>query len=244
MAQPAPTENWVDVPPKGWLGERQFKESRAIWKQFFFKPADAFAQVAPNASWYGAFKQVCMYGLVSFLFGSAVSLLVSFIAAATMPTGWVSLVVALLAIPVSLLLLPFSFGLSILFSLLGSGLVYLVAKVLGGKGNFMNQYFLQSNYLVPAMLLYSALNLFVSLIQVIPSATLLLVGVSVVLFLIILGYGAYWQTLALQKAHGFSMGRAFLVWFVFFIPLVIILVFFFGLVALSAMMVPGAVAKA
>jgi hypothetical protein len=99
--------------------------------------------------------------------------------------------------------------------LFGSGVNYVFAKLLGGKGDYTKQSYLLSLYIAP-------LSIVSAIITSIP-----VVGVWLSFFVSI--YGFYLLTLALKEAHGYSTGRAILTWL---IPFVIIAAIVASLVAM------------
>ncbi len=95
----------------------------------------------------------------------------------------------------------------ILVWLIWGGIVYIFAKIFGGRGDYMPQIYLMSLY-TPAILIIS------SIIRPIPY-------IGKLLDLIVAIYSLYLLTLALKEAHSFSIGKATLSWVA---PLLIIIV--------------------
>ncbi|MFH1750860.1 MAG: YIP1 family protein [Candidatus Micrarchaeota archaeon] len=92
----------------------------------------------------------------------------------------------------------------IILSIIGVGILYLIAMLLGGKGTFTQQYYLMSIFSVPIVVL--------SLIPI--------VGILVSL------YGLYLLTLALKEVHAFDTMKAVLVWLIPVILMVILAAIF------------------
>jgi hypothetical protein len=102
--------------------------------------------------------------------------------------------------------------------LFGSGVNYVFARLLGGKGNYTAQSYLIALYSAP----FSIITVVIMLIP--------WVGIWLaVLFSI---YGLYLLTLALKETHGYSTGRAVLTWL---LPMIIMAVIVAALVALFVM---------
>lgn len=110
----------------------------------------------------------------------------------------------------------------------GNAILWVVAKVLGGKGDFMLQANLLATFYVPLVVV----NAILGLIPVVGGLIVLLVGL----------YMLYLTTLALQVTHGYTTLNAVLTWL---IPGVIVFViaFFIAGAAFMALLGAGALSR-
>jgi hypothetical protein len=92
--------------------------------------------------------------------------------------------------------------------LIGSGINFVFARILGGKGDYMKQSYLIALYSAP-------LSIISTIIFIIPT-------VGIWLSFLIAIYGFYLLTFALKEAHSYSTGRAIMTWLLPFIIVVAI----------------------
>ncbi len=96
----------------------------------------------------------------------------------------------------------------------GSAILWVVAKVLGGKGDFMLQANLLATFVVPLFVV----NLILGLIPVVGALIMLLVNL----------YWLYLTTLGLQVIHGYTTLKAVLTWLIFWFIVLVIAFFIAG----------------
>ncbi len=95
------------------------------------------------------------------------------------------------------------------------GIVWVIAKVLGGKGSYTQQFHLTAVYLPPITILSGLITLI---------ALLSGVGAIGLLGLLVFLYSLYLLTLMLMEAHEFGMGKAILTWIIPAILVIVIIV--------------------
>lgn len=167
-------------------------ETFELWKSAFFEPAKTFAAQKKKASYKTALVWAAAFGAI---YAAAVGLF-SF----------------------NIMMLVFgpiggAIG-CVIGSVVASAVLYLFAKLLGGKGTFRQQY-----HLVTLSMAFSMLVMAVAYAaNLIP----LVGGAIFALILLLLGiYRVYLLTVALREAHGYGTMQAVLTWA---IPLLIVLV--------------------
>ncbi len=162
------------------------------WCDALTKPKETFRKEKKNASLSEAAKNIGLAGLIVGIIQAIVVLAVS-----------ASLFSVIFAAS-SIILMPIF---SIVAMLIGSGVLYLLAKLFGGKGDFNTQTYLFSLYQAPIILI-------ASLVSFIPFAG------TIIVFVIEL-YALYLLTFALKETHNYSTGRAILTWLV---PIIILII--------------------
>jgi len=182
------------------------------WINVLIKPKEVFAEEKANASLGKAIKIIFVAGIITGIF----QVIASFILFAFFETTFHRAISSYdtffgraLSLPEYLTL---SFVSSIIFALIffliGSGMYYIFAKLLKGKGNFTTQTYLVALVSAPCMVIVAAIN-------IIP-----FMGMILSLFVGI--YELYLLTLALREVHQYSTGRAILSWLIPAIVLVVI----------------------
>ncbi len=162
------------------------------WYDALTKPKETFGREKKNASLSEAAKHIGLAGLIAGAVSAAITLL-------TVSLSTFSTIALFLVI-----LLPIS---SIISLIIGSGIIYLFAKLFGGRGGYNTQTYLFSLYQAPILLL-------TTLIAFIPFAGALInIAIAV--------YSLYLLTLALKEAHGYSTGRAVATWL---LPIAVIII--------------------
>jgi len=165
-------------------------------------------------------------GIMTFLFPATalilvLFLLVSFSAFLPQPFSLIGTVLGGVGLLLLLLyLIPVLLG-SLINSFISTGIVFVVARLLGGKGRFVEQYYL--SYLpMPFLSLIAAVSLIPILIlaALLPSLALLLVGLLAIIFVV---YFLYLYLTALRVAHDFSWGKTIVAALVLLLPLVVVI---------------------
>ncbi len=154
------------------------------WINVLIKPKEVFAQEKGNASLGKAIKIILIAGLIAGTF----HLVASFI----------------------LFDVFSSYSMGIIFApiwlLITSGIYYIFAKLLKGKGNFTTQTYLTALVSAPCMLISAAISIFPFI------GAIIIFPVFIELYLL---------TLALREVHQYSAARAILSWL---IPMLIIII--------------------
>lgn len=183
-----------------------------LWKNALLKPKQTFKAEKKNAKLALGAKYILVSGLIT----AAITAL-SYLAGLDTTLDSLFLYPALV-----LLYIIFSPVLSVIGWLFSSGVDYIFAKLLGGRGTYEQQTYLISLYVAPISII---------------SAVLLLVPVAGLWLSALLSlYGLYLVTMALKEAHGYSTGRAVLTWL---IPFLIVVVFAMILAAAIAFWFSG-----
>lgn len=175
------------------------------WYDALTKPKETFKKEKKNASLSEAAKNIGLAGLIAGIIQAIVTLALS--------TSLFSVVFA----AASIVLMPI---VSIIAMLIGSGVLYLLAKVFGGKGNFNTQTYLFSLYQAPIILI-------ATLVSFIPVA-------GIIIGFVIELYALYLLTLALKETHNYSTGKAIATWLVPMIILIVITLILAAVVAIWA----------
>ena len=104
------------------------------------------------------------------------------------------------------LLLLLSIPTALIQSLISTGIVFVIARLLGGKGRFVEQYYLFYLPMPSLSLIFAASLILVLILAVLlPGLALLLVALLVVVFVV---YFLYRNLAALRVAHDFSWLKA------------------------------------
>jgi len=104
------------------------------------------------------------------------------------------------------LLLLLSIPTALIQSLISTGIVFVIARLLGGKGRFVEQYYLFYLPMPSLSLIFAASLILVLILAVLlPGLALLLVALLVVVFVV---YFLYLNLAALRVAHDFSWLKA------------------------------------
>ncbi len=168
-----------------------------IWKAALLKPANTFKTQSRKANLKEGAMHVGLAGLiVGVIVGLAMLLL-----GTTIETAGFGAALGITGFIASVILTPI---ISIIGWLIGSGIYYIVAMILGGKGSYSTQSYLIAIYSAP-------ISIITSIVGLIPIIGLL----NFVIFL----YSLYLLTLALKETHRFTTIKAALVWI---IPIVLI----------------------
>lgn len=164
------------------------------WRDALTKPKETFRKERKNASLKEAAKHIGLAGLIAGAISAAITLL-------TLSSAAFSIIYALFL----LILTPIS---SILSLIIGSSILYLLAKLFGGKGDYSTQTYLLSLYQAPMLLL-------TTMVAFIPLA-------GAVINIAIAVYSLYLLTLALKETHNYSTGRAVATWLLSMIILAVV----------------------
>ena len=171
-----------------------------IWKAALLTPAKTFKAQSRKADLTEGAKHVGLAGLIAgIIAGLGVLLLGTAIDAAAglgASVGVAGFITSVIVTPIMM----------IISWLIGSGIYYIFAMILGGRGNFTTQSYLIALYTAPIAIITAVLGL-------IP-----LVGI---LNLLVFIYSLYLLTLALKETHRFTTIKAALTWI---IPLVLIII--------------------
>ncbi len=188
------------------------------WKDVLTKPKEVFAKRKKDASIGAAAKT---YAILGGIVGLFYGLLIAFLGAlfAAIPGMEFLAALGLVAIPIAIVLFAV---LEVIGTLIGFGILYVIAKLLGGSGDFKTHYYLPSLYVLP-------LTVLMLVLAVIPF-------LGALVNLVLLFYSAYLLTMAFKEAHGLSTLKAALVWL---LP-VIVLVLFWVVMFASLLAMGGA----
>jgi hypothetical protein len=179
------------------------------------KPIPTFKKEKKNANLVEGAMHVAVAGVITgFLSGLFALIFGSAIASTFFPMA--SGVIGVAAFLAALILTPI---VSVIAWLISSGIYYIVAMLLGGKGNYVTQSYLIAIYSAPL----SVISVVLSLIPIVGPFIAIIPGL----------YALYLLTMSLKEAHGFTTGRAVLVWLLPVIVLALI-AFMLGL-AFSAL---------
>jgi len=179
------------------------KKYLEIWKKALLQPAKTFKTEIRKADLKEGAMHVGLAGLVAgIIAGLGVLLLGTAIDLAGMgaSVGVAGFIATVIVTPI----------MSIIGWLIGSLIYYVIAMVLGGKGNFTTQSYLIALYAAP-------LSIVTAVIGMIPIIGMLNILVSL--------YGLYLLTLALKEAHKFTTMKAVLVWLIPVILLTLVVLF-------------------
>lgn len=182
------------------LSPRPFSEIPGLWVKLFQMTEEFFAQEAPRASGSNVLVGLLVLAAVSAVFSAISSLIGGGMMAAFTPAEYRDAAVTSTGVSV---VSSFCTGLvgTIIGFYLGSGILYILARIFGGSGNFGTQTYLQSLYAVPLGIVTSV----VSLVTVIPVAGACLAGLVVLAASI---YGIILSVRAIKVAHNMTTGSA------------------------------------
>ncbi len=181
------------------------KEMYEIWTKVLTKPRETFRIQARKADYAAAVKHIGVAGIIQgVLTGLLLTLGLS--AAGSLVGAQYGMFGASLGLLSIIGLAIFVPIMAIIGLFIGSGIFYIVARVLGGNGSYQTQTYLMAIYMAP-------LNL-IGILAMIP-----FVGILVSLAVAI--YSLYLLTLALKETHKFTTGKAVLTWL---IPVIILAV--------------------
>ena len=189
-----------------------------LWIEVLKKPVQTFKKVKKSADLTEGLLNVVVAGvIIGFLNGLMAMAFGTSIAGAFMPVAAGAVGIAtffgvLIGTPIG----------NAISWIVASAVLYVIAKFLGGKGNFKTQAYLYAIYIAPIGVITAVLNL-------IPVA-------GPILSLIVSLYGLYLLTMSLKEAHGFTVGKAVLTWL---IPALIVVVIAAIIGAAIATMVLG-----
>jgi hypothetical protein len=177
-----------------------------LWKKALLQPVETFHLQRMKADLTVGAKYMAIAGVVTAVITGIVALIASGAAgivrgplAALFATGVsvISFIGALIAVPI----------IFVLVWLVSSAVLYVIAKLLNGKGSFTEQSYLIALYSAP-------LNIISAILVMIPVLGPIL---SVLLSL----WGLWLLTLALKATHRYSTGRAVATWL---LPIVVLFV--------------------
>jgi len=181
----------------------------SLWKNAVMNPKETFVKEKANAS----VGIGILYYFIAFLISGLLGMLGLFINIGTAITVTGAGVVIGAAIVGSIL------------TIIGQGILFIIAKLLGGKGTIIQQYYLVALYAAPLTILSSVISL-------IP-----LVGL---LSLLIGLYELYLLLLVLTEVHQYGMGKAALT---VFLPAIIILILLVIILGVAVISILGAVSS-
>ncbi len=173
------------------------------WEAVLTKPKETFAAEKKNASFAEGAKHLAIgYGVYGLLMGITLAFLNTLYEIPGMPSLPMPFpgMAAIITTPITYII-----G-GIVGIAIGTGVLWIIAKLLGGQGSFTAMYYLGSLYAAPLAVLQ-----ILSIISV--------AGGLVSLLLLV--YMLYLLTLMIKEVHGFDTTKAVLVWA---IPLVLLVV--------------------
>ena len=179
---------------------RPFKEIPGLWLQLRNMTETFFASELPRASQGNTLYSVLISAGIASFFWFIQAIAEYFIPAITnqnIPdqSQLAAIFGSILAYPCfALIITPISFYLS-------NGLIFVSAKILGGKGKFSGQVYLYSLFFVPLGLILSLASLF-QIIPIIRPVIDYIVTAAVFIFTIL------FTVRIIKVAHGFTTGRA------------------------------------
>jgi hypothetical protein len=179
---------------------RPFGEIPGLWLQIFQMTEDFFRREAPRASGSNALISVLIMTAISIVFSTITTLVGTGLQATMVPAEMQG---EMFAVTGSAVVYSICCG-AILYPVafyLGSGVLYLIARLFKGEGDFNTQVYLQSLYTVPIGAVSAAL----SLVNLIPFAGQAVFGLAS------LFVGAYIFVLTvrmLKVVHNIPQGRA------------------------------------
>jgi len=201
----------------GSLGVGQFK----TWLSAYFHPYQAYGKEKKNSELGSATSTFALIGLVEAVVAIIVMALVlaftlSFVG---VPLTIAGAVVMLIAYPIG----------TVIFGFIGSALYYIVAKLLGGKGSFMEQTYCMALVSGGVALMMVPFNV----LQIAPLVGWMfgLLGIAVAL------YGIISQYRMIRAVHSLSQIRAIVV---LLVPAILIMAFIFFVVGVAAIAALGA----
>jgi hypothetical protein len=191
-----------------------------VWMEALKNPIQTFKKEKKNADLTEGAKNIALAGLITGLISGLVFLVVGSIYSMANPYA-----MGLIGIPAFVAILIVSPIVSVIGWLISSGIYYLIARLLGGRGDYKTQSYLIALYSAPMGIVITVLNL----VPILGSILSLLGAI----------YSLYLLTLSLKETHGFSTGKAVLTWLIPFLVIAVIaiavaLVFAVALVSLIA----------
>lgn len=175
-----------------------------VWYNVLLHPRETFKKEKSNAT----FKNVLIHmGLGGVIVGVTVSSIALFMMYAM---GGFEIDLYILGI-------LFLFGIIvgplfvILNVLINSGILFIVAKLLKGKGSYVTQTYLISIFIVPLVIIDSSILLVFSFTGLWPPPLIMAIILNII-GLILLVYALYLLTLALKETHSYSTRKAFATW--------------------------------
>ena len=200
------------------------------WMGVLTKPVETFATEKKNSSIMAGVKQYAIiFGIFGLLMGIEVAAM-AYIMSFFPPAGNLSFIRSLGIAAIIVVPIIFIVG-GIILTLIGVGIQFLIAKLLGGTGTFEQQYYLSSLTAMPALILSIIAGIISGLFGKVP---ILEVIITLLLILAIGLYLLYLQTKAIKEAHQFSTLKAFAVLFI--TPIIVGLVMGTAIMALIASM--------
>ncbi|MFQ5405531.1 MAG: YIP1 family protein [Candidatus Micrarchaeia archaeon] len=156
-----------------------------LWKSALLKPKETFAKEKANASLTEGVKQIAVAAAAG---GLVVGLIILVISLLGGPAGLVAGLIGVVGGVAGAVIF------AVIFSLIGNGITWIIAKVLGGAGSFSTQYYVAALYTAPVILA----NIALGIIPVIGSLVGLLVGL----------YSIYLSVLMVKEVHQMSTLKA------------------------------------
>jgi len=159
------------------------------------KPEEALASEKKNAA---IAKGVVPYAIIGLVIGIPLGAVIAL--AATLFSTFFHAGAPLLGLGLSaIVVLPLvCLAVIVVASLVGEGILFLFARLLGGRGSFAQQYYLSSLIVFPAAFL-GFIGMLLGLIPFLGALASLALSI----------YAFYLHVLAVKEAHGFSVLRAF-----------------------------------
>ncbi|MFH1473939.1 MAG: YIP1 family protein [Candidatus Aenigmatarchaeota archaeon] len=187
-----------------------------LWKDALLKPEKTFSKEKSKASLTKAMKNIFVAGIIA---------------------GVITTIRAfnLTELLSNIILSPIA---SILGLLLISGLYYIFAKLLGGKGAYTVQTYLISLYTAPLSIIGSLIALLVPATPTMGEITVGFLAPFIVFFLLALVlflYTLYLLTLALKETHKYTVWRAILSWLLVILIMVLVLMALVGVAFMAFM---------
>ncbi len=162
-----------------------------LWKSALMSPKETFAKEKQNASIMAGAKQLVVGGAIAGLIMGLVGLLFGNV--------------------FGLVLMPITYAIALpIASLVITAIFWVIAKLLGGKGSYSQQFYLSAIFGSP----FAIINSILSIIPIIGWLALLPVGL----------YGLYLTFLAVREVHQLSTMRTIVV---IFAPGIIVFALFF-----------------
>jgi len=191
------------------------------WIESLASPGTAFPKIAKKANLVGGLQHVAV--------GYLINGILTFIAVALFGTmlGGALGMTAGIGFGIVTMIVGIIFG--IILSLIGAGLIWIVAKLLGGTGEYGTQYHLTSAPLAAVLIIQGVLSF-------IPFLGAIIGGLISIYYL-------YPLTLAIKEAHKFSTLKAVAAWAIPAIVVLILAVAFAGIATLAMIGVLGAMGE-
>lgn len=196
------------------------------------KPQLIMAAEKNNARLNAALKSYALYGaLIGFPLGIGIALFAGFLAAIVSQTAQQNPITALiggLGIA-AIIVVPIVMAILVcLVSCITYGIYWLIAKLLGGTGTFTQNIFLGSKLVWPLLVI----GLIVGILQLIP-----VLGFLVSVAWII--YSSYLMLILLSVANNISKLRAFIVWLIPVIFILLLVILLFGSLLAATLATPA-----